>query len=106
MRVALLVGVAAVVVAVAFLTKDDSVARTVEIEAVAEAGGATIQLSSDALRPMSPGCGCMDPSFGAHEWFGMSFPSTGFETRCIWTKSRFRGRRCGGGSRASRGATG
>jgi len=28
---------------------------------------------------MSPGCGCLDPAFSAHEWFGMSLPSTGFD---------------------------
>jgi hypothetical protein len=61
----------------AWVAQTYSVTKTVEIAAVAEPGSATVRLNDD-VRPMSPGCGCFDPSSGKLDWFGMNLPSTGF----------------------------
>jgi hypothetical protein len=77
-RVGLLLASAAAVALVTLVTKDDSVAKNVEMQISAVPGHSLIQLSSHERAPMSPGCGCLEPRLGAHDWFGMSLPSTGF----------------------------
>lgn len=78
-RIGAVLVTAAVLVALAFVFRDYSVSKPIEIEATSEPGPTRVVLSDSVQRPMSPGCGCFDPSFGAHEWFGMSLPSTGFD---------------------------
>lgn len=81
-----LLGVAAVVVTTA------AVERRLRVELVASEGSARVQLNPRDPRPVSPGCGCLDPTFGAHSWFGMNLPSAGFE---LDVKTATRGSRFG-----------
>jgi len=66
-RIGIVLTVALVLVAIAFIFRDYSLDKTVELQAVADPGTTRIRLSDHELRPMSPGCGCRDPSWGAHE---------------------------------------
>ena len=56
-----------------------SVYRSVELRLTADQGDTRIALTDKADNAVSPGCGCMDPSFGSHPWFGFSLPSEGFD---------------------------
>lgn len=56
-----------------------AVSRSVEVSTIASPGKTQVELSSEQDRPLSPGCGCLDPSWGAHEWYGMNVPSSGFD---------------------------
>lgn len=79
----MVLAVGAALLATAFVFKDYNRSKPVEIQVTAEPGKTRIQMSGDETRPMSPGCGCLNPSFGAHEWFGVNLPSTGFDMRVI-----------------------
>ncbi len=83
MRIALIVGVGLVLVVVAFVFRGYGVTKPIELQAISEAGATRVELSDEELTPMSPGCGCLDPSFGAHEWFGMNLPSSRFDMKLI-----------------------
>lgn len=80
-RVAVVLAIGLVLLALAFVFRDYSVSKPIELDAFAEPGPTRVLLSGEEQEPMSPGCGCLDPSFGAHEWFGMSLPSTGFDMK-------------------------
>lgn len=82
-RITLVLVAALTLVVLAFVFRDYSVNKPVELEATAEPGTTRVLLSGSERRPMSPGCGCLDPAFGAHEWFGMSIPSTGFDMQVL-----------------------
>jgi hypothetical protein len=83
LRISVVLAVGAALLITAFVFKDYNRIKPVEIQAVAEAGTTRIQLSGGEMRPMSPGCGCLNPSFGAHDWFGVSLPSTGFDMSVV-----------------------
>lgn len=80
-RIAILLAVGLGLIGLAFFFRNYNVSKPVELQAVAEPGVTRIRLSGLERRPMSPGCGCLDPAFGAHEWFGFSLPSTSFDMR-------------------------
>lgn len=82
-RIALILCVGLVLVAVSLVFRSFGVTKPIELQAISEAGTTRVELSDDELSPMSPGCGCLDPSFGAHEWFGMNLPSTRFDMKLI-----------------------
>jgi hypothetical protein len=95
-RIALIVGVGFVLVAVALVFRSFNVTKPIELQAISEAGATRVELSDEELRPMSPGCGCLDPSFGAHEWFGMNLPSSRFDMKLISHSSdKLEGKRWG-----------
>src|SRR5436305_3674905 len=78
-RLAIVLAAGFVLVVVAFVFRDYNLNEAVELQSVADPGTTRLRLGDHELRPMSPGCGCRDPSWGEHEWFGLNLPSTGFE---------------------------
>lgn len=77
-RLAFLALLLAALGAIFLLNRFVVVERQVELELRATEGRVEIGLHPDA-DAMSPGCGCLDPSFGAHPWHGFGLPSTAFD---------------------------
>ena len=77
-RVGLLLALAVGLGAAYVVGQHVATTRQVELDVVADQGQTEIQLGT-VRNPTSPGCGCLDPSFGELPWYGMSLPSQGFD---------------------------
>jgi hypothetical protein len=72
---------------IVLLSRNVAVEHKVELETRATEGRASIALN-DQVDAMSPGCGCLDPSFGAHPWYGFGVPSSGFDLDVVTQGTR------------------
>jgi hypothetical protein len=77
-RLLFLVVLVGAIVGIVLLSRSVAVDHKVELAIRATEGRAAVSLDAQA-NAMSPGCGCLDPSFGAHPWYGFGLPSTSFD---------------------------